>query len=263
MYSLELVMPTHATGNITPGNGSSADPRSVCEASIGVCSITEANAEGETVATLRAESPDTPSRFGISGREFQSGGSAVLERPRLPPPPSYTDTYTGGGGGAGGVGVGRGASLASTRDKIASVLRQSEDLQGAEESSTLRTRTGQSRQPLNNDDGEKDLAITRSGKRLPANEKERGQRDKPSRNKKAHITGNRATAIAREKREAADLRRRPLAPVVIERRNETHAMRQPVTLDSAYAAASGMPGVGVAVPIGFSDSRRVHWGGSF
>lgn len=66
-----------------------------------------------------------------------------------------------------------------------------------------------------------------------------------------------ATAIARERREAADSGRRLPAPLIVKSRGGGmgHLARPRFNFDSAQDPSPGMTGAGVAVPLGFSDSR--------
>lgn len=188
----------------------------------------------------RAQSPGTPTRWGLQSKDFQSVGSASVGWPPSPPPPSHTDDSNAedillelfqdscGGEKKASPGVSPSTTLC-------------DQAEGPEEESTL------ARCPRHHRDNRKPRSKPR---RRTEGETEAGGASTAGRVTVA------ATAVARQKREEADSHRLTLTPFVVERTtDEGHLSRPRFHSDSAQAPASGLPGVGVAVPRGFSDAR--------
>lgn len=223
-------MPTCSVDEMAQGSGGS-------EVSPGSCGDLFISTKGGTpcetdlrAAATQPGSADILERLDMSNREFHKGISVVSGWSVSPLPPENSLGLSQQSSAAELVGVGNGASTFEWYERVDAL---------EEHSGALSTQRDQ-------DDGGATSGACRSSTRA---------KQQAAVNPKARVTVA-ATAVARQKREAVDSRRRVLAPLVLQRQDsEAHIVRLPFNFDSAQAPSSGMSGVGIAVPRGFSDSR--------
>lgn len=233
-YSLELTMPPYSPDKITPGNLSSVGPRSVGDRSTAI----DISAD-PSVDTSRVESPDTP----LEWSNVRGGGSTELGWPPSLPPPSRTDITRKHNPMLMGIPQNQG-SIAPSGETTSALFTSGETVNSTEGVSSP------AQELLNQEHEEEETFLFESSASAPnvcTSIKPPGA---------AQVTIANAV-IARAKREADGFHSRSPA-VLNERRPPTttaQAPRPPFNFDSAQAPSSGMSGVGVAVPRGFSDAR--------
>lgn len=238
-------MPSHSLGDATPANV----PNEGAPESSGDGQADTAVQITMSATISRAESPTTPLEW--SGGSI--GGSAMLGWPPSLPPPSPAD-------------------IASERNSMLTGGVHSHDSSGEGlEETKSGICAGQGERTLAFEAQEGEVLSSSAQEMLPTrptadHENTRFMLGVNSVCSSSTVTYTKPpgaarvtvanAAIARAKREASDSRARP--PTVLTKRRPTspiHAPRPPFNFDNAQAASSGMYGVGVAVPIGFSDAR--------